>query len=227
MSHEISAWDTTEPLNTGTILPPVNPWDVVPSEPVESTGWANFENFENTLSIENTGSEDKKPCEELKEKIPEATAIKLTKDMTCNISEKSLNIEDNDEKNKDYVDSQVVGTELPSELPSVAETNLNDSKSDEHKMISVNEPANPSELLIDRYLYSIYRIYIIIQFVRNLYVVSSRDPKSVAEIETAEDTKNIEDEKPSIEEHQVPSASSESTSVDTAAPSVPQTQDAK
>jgi len=102
MAYEISAWDTTEPLSTGTILPPVNPWDVVPSEPVESTGWANFENFENTLSIENTVSEDKKPCDELKEKPSEATA--------ANLIEKNLasseSIEDGNEKNRDLIDSQ-------------------------------------------------------------------------------------------------------------------------
>lgn len=119
---------------------------MVPSEPVESTGWANFENFENTLSIENTVSEDKKLCDELKEKTSEATATNLTeKDMAS-----SESIGDDNEKNKDYVDNQIVETELP-----VVETNLNDSKSDEHKMISTNENANPSELPINRYLYSV------------------------------------------------------------------------
>lgn len=128
---------------------------MVPSEPVESTGWANFENFENTLSIENTVSEDKKLCDELKEKTSETTAINLVeKDMAS-----SESIEDDDEKNKDSIDNQIVGTELP-----VVETNLNDSKSDEHEMISANENANPSELPINRYLYSvlcsvIYRVW--------------------------------------------------------------------
>lgn len=142
--NEISAWDTTEPLNTGTILPPVNPWDVVPSEPVESTGWANFENFENTLSIENTVSGEKKLCDELTEKTSEATAA-TEKDMTS-----SESIGDDNEKNKDYVDNQIVGTKL-----SLVETDLNDSKSDEHKIISANENASPSELPINRYLYSV------------------------------------------------------------------------
>ncbi|XP_071574955.1 serine/threonine-protein phosphatase 6 regulatory subunit 3 isoform X2 [Temnothorax nylanderi] len=177
-------WDTTEPLNTGTILPPVNPWDVVPSEPVESTGWANFENFENTLSIENTVSEDKKPCDELKDKTSEATAANLTEKNMAS----SENIGDGNEKNKDYVDSQIVETELP-----VAETNLDDgksdSKNDEHKMISANETVNLSELPVNR------------------------DLKSTAENETVKDA-NMENEKPLIE-HQVPVASSESTSAGT------------
>ncbi|XP_077280575.1 phosphatase 6 regulatory subunit 1-like protein fmt isoform X2 [Temnothorax americanus] len=177
-------WDTTEPLNTGTILPPVNPWDVVPSEPVESTGWANFENFENTLSIENTVSEDKKPCDVLKDKTSEATAANLTEKNMAS----SENIGDGNEKNKDYVDSQVVETELP-----VAETNLDDgksdSKNDEHKMISANETVNPSELPVNR------------------------DLKSTAENETVKDA-NMENEKPLIE-HPIPVASSESTSAGT------------
>lgn len=153
MDYKISAWDTTEPLSTGTILPPVNPWDVVPSEPVESTGWANFENFENTLSIENTASEDKKPCDELKEKTSEATAANLTeKDM---ISSESIG--DSNEKSRNYVDSQIVETGPANINDNKSETNINDNKSDEHKTISATENANPSELPVNRYiiLYSV------------------------------------------------------------------------
>lgn len=149
-TYEISAWDTTEPLNTGTILPPVNPWDVVPSEPVESTGWANFENFENTLSIESSVSEDKKPCNEIKEKPSEATAANLTE---TNVASSESVGDDGNEKSGSYVDSQIVETGLPA-----AETNVNDSKSDEDKTISENKNANPSELSDNRYLYSIQSI---------------------------------------------------------------------
>lgn len=122
------------------MLPPVNPWEVVPSEPVESTGWANFENFENSLSIENTGSENKKPCDELKEKIPETTAANLIEKTS------SDSAGDDDEKNKDLIASE--------SLP-VAETNVGSSKSDEDKPIPVNEAASTSELSVNRYLYNI------------------------------------------------------------------------
>ena len=150
IAYVILAWNNTEPPNT--ILPPVNPWDVAPSEPIESTGWANFENFENTLSIENTVSGEKKPCDELKEKISEATAVNLTeKHITC-----SESVGDGNEKSTDYVDSQVVEMKLPAE-----EINLNDSKSNEHKMISANENVN-SELSVSRYVYSIIVSVIII-----------------------------------------------------------------
>ncbi|XP_011866447.1 PREDICTED: serine/threonine-protein phosphatase 6 regulatory subunit 3 isoform X2 [Vollenhovia emeryi] len=185
-------WDTTEPLNTGTILPPVNPWDVVPSEPVESTGWANFENFENTLSIESTVSEDKKPCDELKEKTLEATAENLTEKNTAS----SESVGDGIEKNRD-VDSQV-GTGLP-----VAETNLNEDKCDEHKTVSVKENVDSSELPVNRDLQSTTEI--------------GKDP--------VKDVKSVENDKPSIE-HQVPAASSESTSTSTV-DAVPVPKDAK
>lgn len=148
--REISAWDTTEPLNTGTILPPVNPWDVASSEPVESTGWANFENFENTLSIENTAGENKKTmCDELKT-ASETTAANLTeKDMAF-----SESFEESDEKNRDCISNQVIGTDLPA-----METNLSSSSSkiDENIVISADENINSNKLPDNRYtgLYSI------------------------------------------------------------------------
>lgn len=143
--RKILAWDTTESLNTNTVLPPVNPWDVASSEPVESTGWANFENFENTLSIENTTSEDKKAmCDELK-KTSETTAVDLT--------EKNIAFNESfeDEKSKDCTSSQVIEkTDLPA-----METNLSSSTSDENKMISVDENINSNKLPDNRYLYNI------------------------------------------------------------------------
>lgn len=130
-------WDTTESLNTNTILPPVNPWDVASSEPVESTGWANFENFENTLSIDNTTSEDKKTtCDELK-KTSETTAVDLT-EKNIAFSESFEN-----EKSRDCISNEVIEkTDLP-----VMETNLSSStnKSDENK-ISVDENISSNKL---------------------------------------------------------------------------------
>ncbi|XP_032690827.1 serine/threonine-protein phosphatase 6 regulatory subunit 3-like isoform X3 [Odontomachus brunneus] len=130
-------WDTTEPLTSSTALPPVNPWDVVPSEPVESTGWANFDNFENSLNIENTASEDKKPRDdELKEKVSETIADSKEKDTTT-----SENVEDDNEKeSKDSANTEVTGSGMPSNT----ETNLN-SKSDENKTILADKNANPSK----------------------------------------------------------------------------------
>lgn len=87
-------------------------------------------------------SEEKKLCNELKEKASEAMDANLTEKDTSS----SESVGDGTEKCKD---SQVVDTELPT-----AETNPNDSKSDERKMISANENINPSELPVNRYLYN-------------------------------------------------------------------------
>lgn len=180
-------WDTTEPLNTGTVLPPVNPWDVPSStEPVESTGWANFENFENTLSID-TASEDKKTmCDELKEKTSETTDANLTeKDMAFSETFGES------EKSKDCKSSQVI--EMDS---SPMETNLSSSSSEinEDRVISANENINSNELPDNRDFKS----------------AEIENVKGVTE-------NAIEEEKSSIEhEVTVAAASLKSTSVDTA-----------
>lgn len=142
---EISAWDNTEPLNTGTVLPPVNPWDVASSEPVESTGWANFENFENTLSIENTANDKKTICDELK------TASEMT---AANLIEKDIafseSFEESGGKSRDCISNQVIGTDLPA-----METNPSSSSSkiDEDRVISADENINSNKLPDNRYLY--------------------------------------------------------------------------
>lgn len=149
----IAAWDTAEPLTSSTALPPVNPWDVVPSEPVESTGWANFDNFENTLSIENTAGDDKKPRDELKEKTSETAAVDTgEKDITSGRSQTT--VEGGDGKSGESVGGEALGggtVDLP-----VAEADLN-IKSDEDKAIPpADRNANPSnESPADRYFFFI------------------------------------------------------------------------
>lgn len=188
-------WDTTEPLNTGTVLPPVNPWETS-SEPVESTGWANFENFENTLSIENSTSEDKKTSDELKEKTLEVTAANLT--------EKNMALSENfegDEKRKDCVSSQVIGTDLP-----VAETNLSGNKSDESRVISADENIDSNELPVDKHPLNSSET----QHANSRNFKSTENEKDVTE-------DAVEKEKPPIEQVSVTAAASlKSTSADTA-----------
>lgn len=203
--RKISAWDTTEPLNTGTVLPPVNPWEVASSEPVESTGWANFENFENTLSIENTTSEDKKTmlnkCDELKEKTSETTDANLTeKDMAL-----SESLGEDEEKSRDCVSSQVIGTDL-----SATETNLSSSKSDENRVISADENISSNELPVNKHPLSFNS--------SEIQHADSTNLKSAGETENVKDvTENvIEKEKPPIE-HEVSvtaAVSPKSTSAD-------------
>ncbi|XP_076764338.1 phosphatase 6 regulatory subunit 1-like protein fmt [Xylocopa sonorina] len=71
----IEPWDSNEPLPTGATLPAANPWDVVPSEPVDFADWANFDNFENTLNMENTVIVDNKLCDESKRETSSATTV--------------------------------------------------------------------------------------------------------------------------------------------------------
>lgn len=72
------AWDTTEPLSTGPKLPEVNPWDSVTAPPVvENVDWANFDNFENTPSANNTSPTviiDNKLRDEMKKETPDAAS---------------------------------------------------------------------------------------------------------------------------------------------------------
>lgn len=148
--REILAWDTTESLNTNTVLPPVNPWDVASSEPVESTGWANFENFENTLSIENTTSEDNKTmCDELK-KTSETTAVDLTeKNVAFNESlenEKRICI------SSPVIEKTCQNKDLPAMETNLSSSSSSSSKSDENKMITVDENINSNKLPDNRYL---------------------------------------------------------------------------
>jgi len=147
MDSKISAWDTTEPLNTGTgPLPPVNPWDVVPSESVESTGWANFDNFENTLSIENKESENKKSTnDECKEKTSEATAINLTKRVSSENIDVAETISNENVENSNEKNANSVGNEA--DLSAIKNSN----KSEENEIISTNENVNSKELPASRY----------------------------------------------------------------------------
>lgn len=133
-------------MTSNTALPPVNPWDVVPSEPVESTGWANFDNFENSLNIENAASEDKKLCDDkLKEKVSET--IVDSKETTSTTINESVG-DDNEEESKNSASTEVTGSGMPPNM----ETNLN-SKSDEDKTIPADKNANPSKPPItSRYL---------------------------------------------------------------------------
>lgn len=52
----------------------MNPWGSAPSETVESTGWANFDNFENAFSVKNTVIIDNKLCDEIKKGPPDTSA---------------------------------------------------------------------------------------------------------------------------------------------------------
>ncbi|XP_029047430.1 serine/threonine-protein phosphatase 6 regulatory subunit 3 isoform X2 [Osmia bicornis bicornis] len=130
-------WGPTEPPSTGTALPEVNPWDVAPSEPVESTGWANFDNFENTVSMENTVIVDNKVCDESKERTQDIT-MDQNKIETISGNEIAVEaISTNDIKIEDSNDSTT----------SRIETNINHQNTEDnlYSECTADKNANPSE----------------------------------------------------------------------------------
>lgn len=113
---------------------------MTPSEPVESTGWANFDNFENSLSIENAVGEEKKSCDnELKEKVSETIVDSKEKDITATATT-TIGDSVGNEKINDSANTEITGSSVPSNT----EANLN-SKSDEVKTIVADKNANPSK----------------------------------------------------------------------------------
>ncbi|XP_020290990.1 serine/threonine-protein phosphatase 6 regulatory subunit 3 isoform X2 [Pseudomyrmex gracilis] len=187
-------WDSGEPASTGPALPTVNPWDVTP-EPVESTGWANFESFENTPSAENT--ENKKPHDELKEKM-DTTAANLTEDsIFCEI------VGDNDKtQSRDFVKNE------PSEIDlSDRKTDLNKSEINEEPTVSAAN-VNIKELPADR------------------DSKSAEENRNVMENKIVDATKDATENEDTKSDVPVAAASPRSTSVD-AADSVPVSKETK
>lgn len=120
----------------------MNPWDVVSSEPVESTGWANFDNFENTLNIENTVIIDNKLCDEPKKETLSTTfENKMETQLGSKITVETIGA--GDMKIEDTVDS----------IASYIGTNINhqSTESNLYSECTADKNANPSEIVDSRY----------------------------------------------------------------------------
>lgn len=137
-------WESAEPLSTATTLPEVNPWDVVPSEPVESTGWANFDNFENTLNMENTVIIDNKLCDESKKdttsNVTAAVENKIEGGLGGKVTMETIGAGD-----------MKIGDSLDSTASHV-ETNINhqSTESSLYSGCTADKNANPSEIVDSR-----------------------------------------------------------------------------
>ncbi|XP_014598395.1 PREDICTED: serine/threonine-protein phosphatase 6 regulatory subunit 3 isoform X1 [Polistes canadensis] len=130
-------WNFPEPIPANTTIPEVNPWDVVPSEPLESTGWANFDNFESTLSIENNIAVDNKTCETVTKDIVDAATSLIEKETA--LENKSVeNIGGGDSITVDLVDST-------SHLSTEANQNSKASDDSIYSVCTSDKNANPSE----------------------------------------------------------------------------------
>lgn len=151
-----SAWDNTEPVSTAAgPLPPVNPWDVAPNpETAESTGWANFDNFENTLSIENKEGEDRESTsDERKERTPETTAVDLNKKIPSEIVgwlEMISNVENGGNNNGKTAEAspgnQALAGDLPAAAAAAAESNKSEEEKKKDKSSCANETVNSNEV---------------------------------------------------------------------------------
>ncbi|KOX78430.1 Serine/threonine-protein phosphatase 6 regulatory subunit 3 [Melipona quadrifasciata] len=134
-------WGSTEPLPTNPAIPEVNPWDVVSSEPVESTGWANFDNFENALNVENAVIIDNKLCDEGKKEMSNTTVEnKMETSLGSKVTVEAIGA--GDMKIEDTVDSTA----------SYVETNINhqNTESSLYSGCTADKNANPNEIVDSR-----------------------------------------------------------------------------
>lgn len=131
-------WYHPESLPANATLPKINPWDIVSSVPVESTGWANFDNFESTLNIENIIMVDNKTCETDKKDIADVGASMSEKGTVLENTIPIENIGSGEMQSTDAVDS----TSHQS-----IEANQNSKTSDDsiYSVCTSDTNANPSE----------------------------------------------------------------------------------
>lgn len=119
----------------------MNPWDVIPSDPVESIGWANFDNFEDTLNMGNAVIIDNKLCDDGKK---ETSNITVENKMDTALGSKATleAIGAGDMKIGDSVDSAA----------SYTETNINhqSTESNLYSGCTADKNANPSEIVDSR-----------------------------------------------------------------------------
>ncbi|XP_012286736.1 serine/threonine-protein phosphatase 6 regulatory subunit 3 isoform X2 [Orussus abietinus] len=124
-------WDSTEPVTNNAILPEVNPWDVVSSQSVEPTGWANFDGFENSSGPPKPENES---CKETKQEAPVASSSIVE------------NVKPSSEKEKEAED-EVKVPEVKESLPQSSLTNLNSERNVTVDSVNTSDSnANPSDV---------------------------------------------------------------------------------
>ncbi|XP_024944223.1 serine/threonine-protein phosphatase 6 regulatory subunit 3 isoform X2 [Cephus cinctus] len=135
----VTEWDSTEPLSTNVVLPKVNPWDVVPSEPVEQSGWANFDNFESSLNIDGIPETEAKASEhEVQANKQDNTTGGATTD------DKSIS-DKNSTSAGDTVKIDANDTVLPSHDTDKTTTNRKINEDQKDSVNTADSNANPSE----------------------------------------------------------------------------------
>lgn len=129
----------------------VDPWDVAPSELVDFTGWANFDNFENTLNMDDTVIIDNKICDESKKQKESYTeaVVATVKNETDTALESKITDETIGAAGDTKIEGSVDGTTSHVEM-----TNVNHQTTNESSLYScctaADNNANPSEIIDSR-----------------------------------------------------------------------------
>lgn len=132
-------WDSARRCRDITI-PQNNPWDVASQEQSEQTGWANFDNFESTLSIEENTATNNKPSE-VAEQEQNVTPTPADKDLSLEnkIGAKAIGGGDTP-----TIETAELGAPQPTE------SILNNKVQSVDSINTADDNANPSEFVGDR-----------------------------------------------------------------------------
>lgn len=139
----ISAWHTTQHRCRALTIPPSNPWDVANQEQSEQTGWANFDNFESILNIDEKKTGTNNQLNEIAEQEENAPNP----------------IDDNLPSENLVVDGKAVGGgDVPklddvetTVLPLSTESIINNKVQNVDSINTADDNANPSEFVGERY----------------------------------------------------------------------------
>ncbi|XP_046411016.1 serine/threonine-protein phosphatase 6 regulatory subunit 3 isoform X1 [Neodiprion fabricii] len=133
-------WDSAQHRCRDLTIPPSNPWDVVNQEESEQTGWANFDNFESTLNIDENAGTINKPTD-VTEKVQNITATPMEKDISLEHTIDTKAVGAGDTPKTDAVE---IATPPPTEAI------INNKVQSIDSINTADDNANPNELLADR-----------------------------------------------------------------------------
>ncbi|XP_063987263.1 serine/threonine-protein phosphatase 6 regulatory subunit 3 isoform X2 [Diachasmimorpha longicaudata] len=123
-------WDSSEPISTTIVLPQVNPWDANASQAEESSGWANFDDFESTLNITSSSPPQDTSDTDKQDPVPETTTTESSQTLTTSATK---NPTDESQKENEKNETSITTQSLPaSELAKEPEKSTqSESKADE------------------------------------------------------------------------------------------------
>lgn len=126
-------------------IPANNPWDVAGEEQSEQTGWANFDNFESTLSIDENATTDNKPKELAKEDEKKNDDTSETPTPAIPTTDKDLSLENT-------VEAKAIGGGDTTAIETSTESKVINNKVQSVDSVNTTDDdnANPSEIVGER-----------------------------------------------------------------------------